>query len=114
DGRGRNVARNVFGQVGHGDRRPSRVDDVDQHQRVVVRKVGVDVVRRMIRAAPRKLDAFATDFQRAAVGERLLRRRPRGVVVPQQQTLGLLVSAAGQVRVATRGRTGVVGGVIRV
>src|SRR5216683_2713969 len=62
DGRRRDVARNVFGEVGDGDRRPSRVDDVDQHQRVVVRKVDVDVVRRVIRPAPRELDALATDF----------------------------------------------------
>src|SRR2546425_9103353 len=94
DGRSRDVARNVFGEVAHRDRCPSRVDDVDQHQGVVVRKVDVDVVRGVIRPAPFELDAFATDFQRAAVSERLLRRRPGGVVVPHQQTLGLLVSDA--------------------
>src|SRR5258708_3804626 len=39
DGRRRDVARNVFGKVAHGDRRPSWVADVDQHQGVVVGKV---------------------------------------------------------------------------
>src|SRR4029077_14864343 len=102
DGGGRDVTRNVFGEVGHGDRRPSGVDDVNQHQRVVVRKVDVDVVRRVIRPAPLELDAFATDFQRAVVGERLLGHRPGGVVVPHQQTLGLLVSYADHALVEQR------------
>src|SRR5438445_9759584 len=51
DGRSRDVAGNVFGEVADGDRRPSRVDDVDQHQGVVVRKVEGDVDGRVIRAA---------------------------------------------------------------
>src|SRR6266700_1060034 len=42
--RRREVARDVLGQVREENRRPARVDDVDQHQRVVIGQVDDDVV----------------------------------------------------------------------
>ena len=66
------VARDVLGQVREVNRRPARVDDVDEHQRVVVGQVDEDVVGRVVGAVPGELDAFAADLERAAVLERLL------------------------------------------
>src|SRR5262249_59965540 len=65
-GRRRDVAGHVFAEVEVVDRHPARVDDVDEHQGVVVRKVDVDVVRRVVGAVPGQLDAFTADVQGAA------------------------------------------------
>jgi hypothetical protein len=72
-------------------RRPTRVDDVDQHQRCVVGQVNEDVVRRVVVAVPRQLDPLAPDFQCAVVLERLLWRRSSGVIVTKQELAGLIV-----------------------
>ena len=108
------VAGDVLGQVGDVDRRPARIDDVDQHQRVVVGQVDDDVVGRVVGAVPGQVDALAADLEGAAVLERLLVRRPGRVVVAQQQPPRLLVPDAGDVLVEQRGRAGVVGVVVRV
>src|SRR5262249_53494396 len=96
------VAGHVYGEVGDVDRRPAGVDDVDEHQGIVVWEVNEDVVRRVIRAVPGQLDAFATDSQRAAVPEGLLSHRPRRAVVPQQEPARLLVPNADDVLVEQR------------
>jgi hypothetical protein len=80
---------------------------------VVVGQVDEGEVRRVARAVPGQLDAFAADVQRAAVLERLLRRRPGRVIVPQQEPPGLLVPDANDL-VEQRGRAGVVGVMVRV
>ena len=67
------VAGHVFGEVENGEWRPPDVDDVDEHHRVVVRQMDIDVVRQMIGAVPRQLDALAGDVKSAAVLERLFR-----------------------------------------
>jgi hypothetical protein len=67
-----------FGEV---DRRPTRVDDVDEHERVVVGQVDDDVVGRVVRAVPGQVDALAADLQRPVVLERLLVRGSGRVVV---------------------------------
>ena len=108
------VAGDVLGQVGDVDRRPARIDDVDQHQRVVVGQVDDDVVRRVVGAVPGQLDPLTADLQGAAVLERLLVRGSGRVVVAQQQPPGLLVADANHACVEQRGRAGVVGVVVRV
>ena len=108
------VAGDVLGQVGDVDRRPARVDDVDQHQRVVVGQVDDDVVGRVVGAVPGQVDALAADLEGAAVLERFFVRWPGRVVVAQQEAPGLLVPDAGDVLVEQRGRAGVVGVVVRV
>ena len=80
----------------------------------MVRQVDVDVVGRVVGAVPGQVDALAADLQAAAVLERLLGRRPRRVVVAQQEPPGLLVSDANDVLVEQEGRAGVVGVVVRV
>src|SRR6266404_2117174 len=75
----------VLRQVGLEDRHPARVDDVDQHERVVVGEVDDDVVGRVVRAVPGEVDALAADLERAAITEGLLVRGPRRIVVAQQQ-----------------------------
>src|ERR1700730_3193137 len=57
---------------------------------------------------------LAADLQAAAVLERLLGRRPRRIVVAQQEPPRLLVSDANDVLVEQEGRAGVVGVVVRV
>ncbi|HEX9518697.1 MAG TPA: hypothetical protein VF940_21275 [Streptosporangiaceae bacterium] len=90
-GRGLDVAGDVLAEVEVVDGYPAGVDDVDEHQRVVVREVDVDVVRRVVGSAPGQLGALIRDLQGAAVGEGSLRRRAGRVVVAQQQPPGLLV-----------------------
>ena len=113
-GRGLDVAGHVLGEVALVDRRPARVDDVDEHQRVVVGQVDEDVVRRVIGAVPGELDALASDLESAAVLEGLFRRGPCGVVVAQQELPRLLVPDAGDVPAEQRGRAGMIGVVVGV
>ena len=96
------VAGDVLGQVGEKDRRPARVDDVDQHQRVVIGEVDDDVVGRVVGAVPGQVDPLAADLERAPVGEGLLVRWARRIVVAQQQAAGLLVPDPGDVLVEER------------
>ena len=58
-GPGLDVAGHVLCEVDEVDGRPPGVDDVDEHEGVVVREVDEDVVRRVVGAVPRQLDAFA-------------------------------------------------------
>jgi hypothetical protein len=100
--RGGDVTLHVLGEVALAHRRPARVDDVDEHQGVVVGQVNEDVVRRMVAAVPGQLDALAADLKRVPVLEGLLRCGPRGVVVAQQQVAGLLVADARDIPVEQR------------
>ena len=72
---------------------PPWIDDVDQHERVVVRQ-GDAVVGRVVGAVPGQLDPLAADVQGPAVLEGLGRCRPGRVVVAQQQPACLLVADA--------------------
>ena len=60
------------------------LNDVDQHERVVVREMDVDVVRRVVGPVVGQLDPFTADLQRVAVLEGDPRCGPGRVVVPQQ------------------------------
>jgi hypothetical protein len=82
----------------------------------VVGQVDDDVVGRVVGAVPREVDPLAADLERAAVLERLLVRRSRRIVVAEQQPPRLFVPDARDVLVEQRGRgrTGVVGVVVRV
>ncbi len=111
---GRDVAGDVFRQVRKVDRCPSRVDDVDEHERLVVRQVDEDVVGGVVGAVPGEVDAFAADLERPVVLERLLVGRPRGIVIAQQQPSRLLVADARHLRVEQGRRADVVGVVVRV
>ena len=73
DVRGPHVADHVLAQVGVVDGHPAGVDDIDEHERVVVGEVDVDVVRRVVGAVPGQLDPLAAHLQRVGVGERHLR-----------------------------------------
>ena len=81
---GLDVAGHVLGEVALADRRPARVDDVDEHERVVVGQMDEDVVRRVIGAVPGQLDALASDLEGATVLEGLFWCGPGGVVVAEQ------------------------------
>src|SRR5260221_5411081 len=61
---GRDVAGDVFRQVRQVDRCPCRVDNVDEHERLVVRQVDEDVVGGVVGAVPGEVDAFAADLER--------------------------------------------------
>src|ERR1700694_1399003 len=95
--RARDRAGNGLGGVIEGDGGPTGVNDVHEHQRVVVGQVDVDVVRRVVGPVPGKLDTLAADPDREAVLEGLLWRGPRRGVVPQQQVARLLVADPGDV-----------------
>jgi len=96
------------------DGRPAGIDDVDQHQRVVIGQVDDDVVRRVVGAVPGQVDPLAADVsvRRSAKVSSLGGRA--GFVVAQQQTLGLLVSDARDVLAEEERRAGMVGMVVRV
>jgi hypothetical protein len=81
---------------------------------VVVGEVDDDVVGRVVGAVPGQVDALAADLEGATVAEGLFVRRPRRVVVAQQEAPGLLVSDARDVLVEQRRRAGVVGVVVRM
>src|SRR6266516_5575059 len=83
DGRGAHVPDDVLGQVEVVDRHPARVDHVDEHQRVVVREVDVDVVRRVVGAVPGQLDTLAPDLEGVTVGEGDIRQRAGLVFVAE-------------------------------
>src|SRR5256712_5824560 len=68
------VARDVLGQVREENRRPARVDDVDQHQRAVIGQADDDVVGRVIGAVQDEHYPLAADLQRAWILERHLAR----------------------------------------
>ena len=91
-GRSLEVARNVFAEVEVVDGHPAGVDDVDQHQGVVIGKVDEDVVRRVVGAMRGQLDALTGNLKGVAVLEGHLRRRAGRVVVAQQQPPGLLMA----------------------
>src|SRR6185437_2107387 len=112
DGRGPHVPDDVLGQVEVVDRHPAGVDHVDEHQRVVVGEVDVDVVGRVVRAVPGQFDALAADLEGVGVGEGDVGERAGRVLVTQQQALGLVVADPGHVPVEQRGGTVVVGVVV--
>src|SRR6266436_7840542 len=93
----RHVPHDVLGEIADVNRRPARVHDVDEHQRVVIGQVDVDVVGRMIGSLPGELDASPADVESAAVLEDFLRRGPRGVVVPYQEPSRFLMPDANDV-----------------
>ena len=76
-------------------------------------EVDVDVVRRVVGAAPGQLDALSAYLQRVAVSEGHVRQRPARVAVPDQQPAGLLVPDPDDV-LEQRGGTAVVGVVMGV
>jgi hypothetical protein len=80
----------------------------------VAGEVDVDVVRRVVRPVPGQLDTLTPDLQGVTIGEGHLRRRPGGVVVPQQEPPGLLVPDAGHVAPEQEGRAAVVGVMVGV
>src|SRR5258708_17247194 len=91
DFRSVHVPLHVLAEVDVVDRHPAGVDDVDEHQRVVVREMDVDVVRRVVGAAPGEFDALSAYLKRVAVGEGYLWHGPGWVTVPEQEPAGLLV-----------------------
>src|SRR6266508_2031674 len=88
------VAGDVLAQVRGVDGRPARIDDVDQHQRVMVGQVDEDVVGRVVGAVPCQVDALAADLEAAAVLECHLIRRSGRIVVAHEQASRLLVPDA--------------------
>ena len=110
------VPLHVLAEVGVVDRHPAGVDDVDEHQRVVVREMDVDIVRRVVGAAPGQLDALSPDLERVSIGEGHIRHRPGRVVVPDKKPAGLLVPDPDDILEQERGRAvvGVVMGVDQV
>jgi hypothetical protein len=68
----------------------------------------------MVGAVPREVDALPADLERAAIPERLLVRRPGGVVVPEQQPSRFLVPDPRDALVEERGGSDVVGVMVRV
>jgi hypothetical protein len=92
-GRGLDVAGDVLADVEVVEGYPAGVDDVDEHQRVVVREADVDVVRRVVGFVPGQLGALIRDLQGVAVGEGSPPARRAGRVVVAQQQPGLLVPA---------------------
>src|SRR3954466_3954134 len=113
-GRRLDVAGDVLGEVGDVDGRPPGVDDVHEHEGVVVWQMDVDVVGRVIGAVPGQVDALAADLQAAPFPERLLRRGPRRVVVAHQEAARLLVADAHDILVEQERGAGVVGVVVGV
>lgn len=83
-GGGLEVSGDVSGEVGQVRRRPARVDDVDEHEGVVVGQVDVDVVGRVVRPVPREVDPLTADVKSEVGLKCLIRWRPRRVVVAQQ------------------------------
>jgi hypothetical protein len=114
--RGSDGAGDVLVDVEAVVRRPARQEDVDQHQRVVVGEVDVDVVRRVVRAVPRQVDPLAADAQRTPGLERLVGQRHGSlrIVAPGQQPPGLDVADPYDVVAEHRRRADVVGVVVRV
>jgi hypothetical protein len=112
--RGFDVAGHVLGELALANRRPARVDYVDEHQRVVVGEMDEDVVGRVVGAVPGQLDAFASDLEGAAVLEGLFWWGPGGVVVAEQQFPRLLVPDASDVPAKQRRRAGVIGVVMGI
>ena len=74
--------------------RPTREDEVNEHERVVIRQVDVYVVGRVIGAVPGQFDALAANVQRPLVLENLIRGWSGGIVVTQQEMPCLFVSDA--------------------
>lgn len=110
---GLDVALHVLGEaLVH--RRPARVDDVHEHERVVVGQMDVDVVGRVVRTEPCEVDALSADLERQPILEGLLGLRPGRVVVAEQEVARLLMSYPRDVLVKERGRAGVVGVVVGV
>src|SRR5664279_3690218 len=103
----------VLAEVEVVDGHPAGVDDVDEHQRVVVGEMDVDVVRRVVGAVPGQFDALSAHLERVAVDEDHLRDRPGRVVVAQQKPASLLVPDPDDI-LEQRGRSAVVGVVMGV
>ena len=114
DGRGAHVPDDVLGEVDVVDGHPAGVHHVDEHQRVVLGEVDVDVVRRVVGATPGQLDALTANLQRVLVRERHLGQRPGRVVIALQQPPGLLVPDPDHVPLEYGGRAAVVGVMVRV
>jgi hypothetical protein len=85
------VAGDLLREIEVVDRHPSRIHDVDEHQRVVVREVDEDVVRRVVRALEARLDPLASDLEGVGVLEGDVRDGTRRVAVPNEEPLGFLV-----------------------
>ena len=110
------VPLHVLAEVGVVDRHPAGVDDVDEHQGVVVGEVDVDVVRRVVGAAPGQFDALSPDLESVGIGEGHVGQRTGRVVVPAQKPASLLVPDPDDVPEERGGRAvvGVVMGVDQV
>src|SRR3984885_10060515 len=114
DGRGAGVPDDIVAEVEVVDGDPAGVDDVDEHQGVVVGEVDVDVVGRVVGPVPGQLDSLAADFQGVGVGEGDVGDGAGRVIVAQQQPPGLVVADADDVAAEQRGRSLVVGVVVGV
>ncbi len=95
-------AGDVFVEVEDVKGRPTREDEVNEHERVVIRQVNIYVVGRMIGAVPCQLDALAANVQCPLVLENLLRGGSRSIVVTQQEMPCLFVSDASYIFVEQR------------
>src|SRR6266550_7797412 len=112
--RRRHVPNYVLGEIADVDGRPARVHDVDEHQRVVIGQVDVDVVGRVVGSLPGELDTTAADVERALILEDFLGRRPRLVVVAYQELSRLLMPDARDVLAEQRRRATMIRVMVRV
>jgi hypothetical protein len=81
--------RDVLVQVEAVERHPAGQEDVDQHERVVVGKVDVAVVRGVVGAVPREVNTLPTHVECVLGPEGDVRDWPGRVVLACQQLLGL-------------------------
>ena len=82
-------AGNVLVQVEAVERHPAGQEDVDQHERVVVGKVDVAVVRGVVGAVPREVNTLPAHVECVLGLEGDVRDRPGRVVLACQQLPGL-------------------------
>src|ERR1700722_5483098 len=108
------VPLHVLAEVDVVDRYPAGVDDIDEHQGVVVGEVDVDVVGGVVGAVEGQLDALAAGLQGVGVGEGHVGQRPGRVAGADQEPAGFLVADPGDVPVEQRGGAAVVGVVVGV
>src|SRR2546429_9410751 len=96
--RGADVPGHVLAEVEVVDGHPAGVDDVDEHERVVVREMDVDVVRRVVGPVVGQLDPFAADLELVAVLEGDLRGGAGSGWFPPTPAPRVLRSPSAQVR----------------
>src|ERR1700722_13721304 len=93
------VPLHVLAEVEVVDRYPAGVDDVDEHQGVVVGEVDVDVVGGVVGAVEGQLDALAAGLQGVGVGEGHVGQRPGRGAAAAQEPAGFLGADPGAVPV---------------